>query len=146
MAERSKAAVLKTVDVRASWGSNPYSSATYVSSNAHFFIWIGISQTSCLSNDLRHQRTPGYSGPRQLSLPPEVYSFYSHRRIPILPPKCSTRYLVLFCPHFGICRFSSADNFRCLLSHFTAGNPTRQTGRVPVLAQPIHPRYPTIVA
>ena len=27
MAERSNAAVLKTVDVRASWGSNPYSSA-----------------------------------------------------------------------------------------------------------------------
>ena len=24
MAERSKAAVLKTVDVKASWGSNPY--------------------------------------------------------------------------------------------------------------------------
>ena len=27
MAERSKAAVLKTVDVKASWGSNPYLSA-----------------------------------------------------------------------------------------------------------------------
>ena len=30
MAERSKAAVLKTVDVRASWGSNPYLSAISV--------------------------------------------------------------------------------------------------------------------
>ena len=29
MAERSKAAVLKTVDVKASWGSNPYLPATF---------------------------------------------------------------------------------------------------------------------
>ena len=30
MAERSKAAVLKTVDVKASWGSNPYLSANFI--------------------------------------------------------------------------------------------------------------------
>ena len=29
MAERSKAAVLKTVEVKASWGSNPYLPATF---------------------------------------------------------------------------------------------------------------------
>ena len=29
LAERSKAAVLKTVDVKASWGSNPYLPATF---------------------------------------------------------------------------------------------------------------------
>ena len=29
MAERSEAAVLKTVDVKASWGSNPYLPATF---------------------------------------------------------------------------------------------------------------------
>ena len=33
MAERSKAAVLKTVEVKASWGSNPYLPAIFTSFN-----------------------------------------------------------------------------------------------------------------
>ena len=43
MAERSKAAVLKTVEVKASWGSNPYLPAIlsnpkfpFTSKNSHF--------------------------------------------------------------------------------------------------------------
>ena len=47
MAERSKAAVLKTVDVRASWGSNPYSSAkdsgqmlTFLFSRPPAVVWF----------------------------------------------------------------------------------------------------------
>ena len=39
MAERSKAAVLKTVEVRASWGSNPYLRATVNGATPFFFVF-----------------------------------------------------------------------------------------------------------
>ena len=40
MAERSKAAVLKTVDVKASWGSNPYLSANTFNIKTPIYVYF----------------------------------------------------------------------------------------------------------
>ena len=63
MAERSKAAVLKTVDVKASWGSNPYLPATFYHlklSNIFRLFLFDFNRNSRILNEfkLRNSRIP----------------------------------------------------------------------------------------
>ena len=57
MAERSKAAVLKTVDVKASWGSNPYLPAIFYHlklSNIFRLFLFGFKRNSRIPKNSRY--------------------------------------------------------------------------------------------
>ena len=56
MAERSKAAVLKTVEVKASWGSNPYLSAKSKKYELWKFAKVRIFSWSCYGVVLKYTR------------------------------------------------------------------------------------------
>ena len=65
MAERSKAAVLKTVDVKASWGSNPYLPATFYHlklSNIFRLFLFDFKRNSRCNSSLGILKFPGILG------------------------------------------------------------------------------------